>query len=201
MTPIIQRRCGFRLGQVVGYYAQPVSQSPLVSLQRSIRHQAFETGLDPEELAEARKWHQSFQPNSIPPGNTSFSRSSGPGGQHVNKTETKATTTWPISQLLGMLPTLLHPGVRSSKYYSKRNDCISIQAQTQRSRAANTDENHQKLFEELQTLYKSTVPGETSPDKARKYEALKKTATEVRIKLKKQQGSKKMSRKGGTAEN
>ncbi|KAK3346760.1 hypothetical protein B0T25DRAFT_287130 [Lasiosphaeria hispida] len=172
MTPIMQRRCGLRPSQAAGHNAWPVSQSPLVYLQRSIRHQAFETGYDPEKIAEARKWRQSFQSSSIPPGNTSFSRSSGPGGQHVNKTETKATTTWPISQLLGILPTLLHPGVRSSKYYSKRNDCISIQAQTQRSRAANADENHQKLFEELQILYKSTVPGETSPDKTRKYEVL-----------------------------
>lgn len=73
---------------------------------------------------------------------------------------------------MGVLPTLLHPGLRESKYYSRRSDCLSIQAQTQRSRSANTEENHQKLFEELEELYRKTVPGETSPDKAKKYEAL-----------------------------
>lgn len=88
------------------------------------------------------------------------------------RTETKATTTWPIKILLGVLPSILHESVRSSKFYSQRSDSISIQAQTERSRTANRDENHQKLFEELQTLYKTTVPGETSAVKARKYEAL-----------------------------
>lgn len=88
------------------------------------------------------------------------------------RTETKATTTWPIPQLLNALPKLLHPGLRESKYYSRRNDCLTIQAQTQRSRSANTDENHQKLFDELEELYRKTVPGETRPEKAKKYEAL-----------------------------
>lgn len=88
------------------------------------------------------------------------------------RTETKATTTWPVAQLLSILPKLLHSGIRSSKYYAKRNDCISVQAQTQRSRTANAEENHQKLFEEIQKLYNSTVPGETSPEKKGKYDSL-----------------------------
>lgn len=56
-----------------------------VAFQRSVRHQAFDANLDQDQLAEARKWHQSFQLANIPAGNTTFSRSSGPGGQHVNK--------------------------------------------------------------------------------------------------------------------
>jgi peptidyl-tRNA hydrolase ICT1 len=88
------------------------------------------------------------------------------------RTETKATTTWPIAQLLAILPKLLHSGIRSSKYYAKRNDCISLQAQTGRSRTANTEENYQKLFEEIQALYRNSIPGETSPDKKQKYSAL-----------------------------
>jgi peptidyl-tRNA hydrolase ICT1 len=88
------------------------------------------------------------------------------------RTETKATTTWAVPQLLNILPKLLHTGIRESKYYSRRNDCLTIQAQTQRSRSANADENRQKLFEELEDLYRRTVPGETRPEKAKKYEAL-----------------------------
>jgi peptidyl-tRNA hydrolase ICT1 len=52
---------------------------------RFLRHQAFDDAFDADELSEARKWRQSFQPSSIPKGQTIFSRSSGPGGQHVNK--------------------------------------------------------------------------------------------------------------------
>ncbi|KAK3385030.1 hypothetical protein B0H63DRAFT_472198 [Podospora didyma] len=163
---------------------------------RFARYEAFDAAYDQEHLADARKWHRSFRLNSLPRGNTSFSRSSGPGGQHVNKTESKATTTWPVSQLLVSLPRILHPAVRSSKYYSKSSDSINIQAQTQRGRTTNTEENHKKLFEELQRLYEKAVPGETSEEKATKYEALKKNASETRLRMKKIQGSKKLSRKG-----
>ncbi|KAL2139035.1 hypothetical protein VTI28DRAFT_5873 [Corynascus sepedonium] len=159
-------------------------------------HQAFDALFDQEQLAEARTWHKSFQLSSLPEGNTSFSRSSGPGGQHVNKTETKATTTWPVPQLLSFLPKLLHTGVRESKYYSRRNDCLTIQAQTQRSRSANADDNRRKLFEELEDIYRRTVPGETSPQKAKKYEALKKSANEARVKSKKMLKTKKAFRRG-----
>ncbi|KAL2137101.1 hypothetical protein VTI74DRAFT_8733 [Chaetomium olivicolor] len=164
--------------------------------RRSVRHQAFDASFDQEQLAEARKWRQSFQISSLPEGSTSFSRSSGPGGQHVNKTETKATTVWPVSQLLSSLPKLLHAAVRQSKYYSRRNDCLTIQAQTQRSRSANAHENRQKLFEELEDLYRRTVPGETSAETNKKYAALKKSANETRMKSKKQHSSKKAFRRG-----
>ncbi|CAP64632.1 uncharacterized protein PODANS_5_9070 [Podospora anserina S mat+] len=163
---------------------------------RFIRHQAFDASFDEEQLSEARRWHQSFKIDSLPEGNTSFARSSGPGGQHVNKTETKATTTWPVPQLLSRLPKLLHAGVRESKYFSKRSDSLVFQAQTQRSRTANSEENRQKLFDELQQLYEATVPNATRPEKAAKYEALKKSATETRIKTKKHHSSKKAYRKG-----
>ncbi|KAK3990977.1 hypothetical protein QBC44DRAFT_264056 [Cladorrhinum sp. PSN332] len=169
-----------------------------VVTQRPITHQAFDAGFDQDQLAEARKWRQSFQVDSLPEGSTSYSRSSGPGGQHVNKTESKATTVWPVSQLLSHIPKLLHAGIRESKYYSKRNDHITIQAQTQRSRTANTDENRHKLFEEIQDLYQRTVPNETSQDKKRKHEALRKSANEARIKEKKYQSSKKASRRGSS---
>jgi peptidyl-tRNA hydrolase ICT1 len=132
----------------------------------------------------------------------------------MSRTETKAITTWPVSQLLAVLPKMLHSGLRESKYYTGRNDCISVQAQTSRSRTANAEENHQKLFEELQRLYKETVPGETSNETRQKYNALyvrhlsisevtrltsldrKKSANHARVDAKRLQGSKKVFRKG-----
>lgn len=47
-----------------------------------------------------------------------------------------------------------------------------MQSQTHRTRSANADENQQKLYDEIQAWYQKVVPGESSPDKARKYEAL-----------------------------
>jgi hypothetical protein len=52
---------------------------------RYARYQAYESGLDPEELSSARTWFANFRESSLPRGNTTFSRSSGAGGQHVNK--------------------------------------------------------------------------------------------------------------------
>lgn len=49
------------------------------------RYQAFDTGLDQEALSEARSWFESFSSTQLPKGNTTYARSSGPGGQHVNK--------------------------------------------------------------------------------------------------------------------
>ncbi|OTB03158.1 hypothetical protein M426DRAFT_23952 [Hypoxylon sp. CI-4A] len=156
------------LRAILGYSTLPrlfSSYPPLgikTSLIRSIQYQAHEAAFDPADLAEARKWYSSFHESSLPKGQTTYSRSSGPGGQHVNK----------------------------------RNDSISIQAQTQRSRVANTDENHLKLAEELQKIYKEQVPGETKNEKIKKYEALEQSSRESRLRLKKQQGSKKAFRKG-----
>ncbi|KAI1407301.1 hypothetical protein F5Y13DRAFT_175251 [Hypoxylon sp. FL1857] len=163
---------------------------------RSVQYQAYEAAFKEEDLTEARKWHASFNEDGLPKGQTSYSRSSGPGGQHVNKTETKATTVWPVEELSKKLPKLMRPALRSSKYYSKRTDSITIQAQTQRSRSANADENHVKLVKELQKIYREKVPRETSSEKKKKYEALEQSSRESRLRSKKQQSSKKAFRKG-----
>ncbi|KAH6653171.1 hypothetical protein BKA67DRAFT_310489 [Truncatella angustata] len=168
---------------------------PLVHVG-SIRNQAFDAAFDQDDLAEARKWHTSFDEHDLPKGQTSFSRSSGPGGQHVNKTETKATTVWPVFELTRMLPKLMHSPLRSSRYYTSRTDSLTIQAQTQRSRSANTDENFDKLVEEIRRIYREAVPGVTNTKKAKKYEALEKAFHENRVTSKKQQSAKKASRKG-----
>ncbi|KAI1636031.1 hypothetical protein F4809DRAFT_641894 [Biscogniauxia mediterranea] len=165
-------------------------------LRRTARYQAFDADLDQDDLAEARKWYASFTENSIPKGHTTYSRSSGPGGQYVNKTESKATTVWTIDELSKGLPKLMRSVLRTSRYYSKGNDSITIHAQTQRSRTANTDENHMKLAQELQVMYKEHVPAATSSEKRKKHEDLEKSFHENRLKAKKYQSSKKASRKG-----
>ena len=53
--------------------------------RRYKRYEAFDAHLDKEVLAEARSWFDTFDASQLPKGNTTFARSSGPGGQHVNK--------------------------------------------------------------------------------------------------------------------
>ncbi|CAK7222253.1 hypothetical protein SBRCBS47491_004803 [Sporothrix bragantina] len=136
------------------------------------RYSAFDSGFDPDELKAARQWRQSFTQDALPKGNTTYSRSSGPGGQHVNKTETKAMTSWAVGELSGIVPSLLRPGLRTSRYYTKATDSFTIQAQEQRSRTANTEANRAKLYEEIVALYEAAVPGESRPETATKYKAV-----------------------------
>ncbi|KAI0968459.1 hypothetical protein F4678DRAFT_464526 [Xylaria arbuscula] len=178
----------------------PLSFSPpgpsLVHL-RTLRYQAHDALFDQDDLEEARRWYASFDRGSLPKGQTSYSRSSGPGGQHVNKTESKAISVWPVSELSKGLPKLLRSALRSSRYYTVRSDSITIQAQTQRSRSANTDDNHEKLVDELHRIYREQVPTATSGTKIKKHEEAEKAFNRNRLKAKKHQTTKKASRKGG----
>lgn len=63
--------------------SSPVTATPFAP--RFKRYQAFDADLDKDALNEARSWYESFDASQLPKGNTTFARSSGPGGQHVNK--------------------------------------------------------------------------------------------------------------------
>ncbi|KAI1821631.1 hypothetical protein F4861DRAFT_451258 [Xylaria intraflava] len=171
-----------------------------LSRRRTIRYQSYDAVLDHDSLEEARKWYASFNEDALPKGQTSYSRSSGPGGQHVNKTESKATTVWPLGELSKGLPKLICHALRSSRYYAMRTDSITIQAQTHRSRTANTDENRQKLIEELRRIYQEKVPAATSEKKIKKHKEMAKAFHQSRLNAKKQQSSKKAFRKGSAGE-
>ncbi|TLS24429.1 hypothetical protein PpBr36_08214 [Pyricularia pennisetigena] len=193
---------------------------PLV-LKRPFRRGADSVELDPIALNEARDWKKSATVNILPPGQTSYSRSSGPGGQHRDpscisspasqlqvltrnknrvRTESKATTTWSLDVLLPCLPKVLHSRLKQSKYYVKGTNSISMQAQTSRSRDVNTQENRNKLFEEIQNIYTATVPGETTQATTDKYKALEKSYNKARLASKKHHSAKKNLRRGGPAD-
>ncbi|KAJ4414794.1 hypothetical protein N0V82_007709 [Gnomoniopsis sp. IMI 355080] len=144
----------------------------LAPWKRFARTEAFESSLDPADLSEARKWRQSVSEDSLPRGTTTFARSSGPGGQHVNKTETKAITTWSVSELIRVTPKLVHSLLRTSNHYVKNKDSLSFQAQDSRDRNANADDNRSKLLKELQRMYSHAVPSDTSVEKKQKHAGL-----------------------------
>ena len=62
-----------------------VTVAPFAPRFNSNRYKAFDADFDQESLVEARTWYESFHESLLPKGNTTYSRSSGPGGQHVNK--------------------------------------------------------------------------------------------------------------------
>lgn len=154
---------------------------------------------DDKELSfdEARSWFLKFKSSSIPEkiAKTTFSRSSGPGGQKTNKTSSKATTVWPINSLLQYIPKALHTDLRKSRYFVLSSQSISIQCDTHRSQSSNKAETHERLFQEIVDLYRKTVPGVTSPEKKSKIEQLKRVRNSLRIRMKMQHSAKKNQRK------
>ncbi|KAJ4163926.1 hypothetical protein LMH87_005626 [Akanthomyces muscarius] len=185
-----------RLAPASTLIALPTAASRIGSV-RSKRYSAFEADLDQDALTAARKWHASFNASQLPSGSTTYARSSGPGGQHVNKTETKAISVFPVKDILAVIPPILHPSIRMSPYYTAGSDSLTFQAQTHRSRTANADENRQKLAAVIAELYDEKVPAETGSDKHAKYKEVTKRFHDSRLKDKKFKSSKKQSRRGG----
>lgn len=146
----------------------------------------------PETFSEqdqftARQWLSKLDINTIPRhlGQVTFSRSSGPGGQNVNKYSTtsrpsprfelmldrvnsKATLRFFMKDLLSIVPIVLHPKLRASKYHAEKSHSLVIQADGRRKQSANVDACFEKLRLMIEAGGKSAVRGETSPEQAAK---------------------------------
>ncbi|OOQ86524.1 peptidyl-tRNA hydrolase domain protein [Penicillium brasilianum] len=140
---------------------------------------------DPHGLELARRWLTAFESGlkAIPRhvGQVSFSRSSGPGGQNVNKSvqirsvrtvppplsnsvNSKATLKVPLATLFPLVPPLLHPQLRASRYATDRSQALVIQSDESRQQATNVDLCYEKLNRLLVSSAKEVIPGETSQE-------------------------------------
>ncbi|KAF2096341.1 peptidyl-tRNA hydrolase domain-containing protein [Rhizodiscina lignyota] len=151
-----------------------------------------------QDIAAARKWLAKFDAETIPKSicEVDFSRSSGPGGQNVNKVNSKATLRVPLSSLLPHIPPLLHQLVRNSPYYAKNSDSLLIQASDSRKQRDNLHACYVKLDQVVLDGAAKLLPGETSEAQRERVKNLQKADNERRIKMKKVHGSKKSSRRG-----
>ncbi|KAH8819662.1 peptidyl-tRNA hydrolase domain-containing protein [Xylogone sp. PMI_703] len=138
------------------------------------RTSPYENPNNSAEYEDARKWYEQFNKDTIPRklGKTEFSRSSGPGGQKVNKTSSKATTVWPMSSLQNHIPKILIPELRNSNYYVSSSDSISIQCDTYRDQTGNLEETHTRLHDEIKHAFKHRIPGVTSAEQREKVDQL-----------------------------
>ncbi|KAF9889177.1 hypothetical protein FE257_007666 [Aspergillus nanangensis] len=151
-----------------------------------------------EELTAARQWLAGFDANPLPHhiSQISFSRSGGPGGQNVNKVNSKATLKVPLVDLMPLVPRILHSPLRSSRYFAERTQTLVIQSEESRKQADNVDSCFDKLHQLLKTMAAEVIPGETSEAQKDRVQKLKKAENESRIKLKKLHSNKKSSRRG-----
>ncbi|KAF2738034.1 hypothetical protein EJ04DRAFT_429806 [Polyplosphaeria fusca] len=156
------------------------------------------TNASEDEIQAARKWLTKLHAETVPRdiGEMSFSRSSGPGGQNVNKTSSKATLKVPLDALLKHIPTALHPEIRSSRYVAPRSNSIIIQADESRKQNDNAHSCYARLHQLVVEAGRNAIPGETSAEQAKHVKDLQKSDNERRLKTKKQHSAKKSSRKG-----
>ena len=175
--------------------------------------------VDEAELAAARKWLANLDADTIRKNavcDISFSRSSGPGGQNVNKyishsflpsiqhptepaprVSSKATLRIPTTSLLSLLPKLLHPHVLSSRYHAAKTCDLVIQADDSRKQTDNVNACFRKLHNLILQAGREAVPGETSLEQVKRVEDLQKAEKMQRRKMKEFQSKKKSSRRGG----
>ncbi|KAI7327581.1 hypothetical protein KC315_g7034 [Hortaea werneckii] len=152
-----------------------------------------------EELDAARKWLAQLDPDTIPRSicDISFSRSSGPGGQNVNKVASKATVRIPTSSILPLLPPLLRPHILASRYHAAKSSELVIQADDSRKQTENVNSAFRRLHELITDAGRQAVPGETSPEQTKRVAELQKADAARRRKMKEFQSKKKAARRGG----
>jgi len=160
---------------------------------RALSSRTQDDSVDEEEVSAARRWLANLNADTVPRSicDVSFSRSSGPGGQNVNKyaipslpidvhcfdillprVNSKATLRLPRSSLQPLVPALLWSSIQASRYWAENSDSIVIQADDSRKQNDNVNSCFVKLHSILVQAGRDTVPGETSSGQAARVKRL-----------------------------
>lgn len=159
----------------------------------------FTSSFTKEEIALAQEWLDSFTPSQIPKDHftISFSRSSGPGGQKVNKTSSKATIqlephVWLNPYYCSWIPKPVLQQITDKVRYQTKSGGILIQCDTTRNRETNTDECFKRLLQEIKdNVY---FAKEASQEDVEKWKEIEEISKEKRMFNKKKVSDKKKSR-------
>ncbi|GAA5897562.1 hypothetical protein JCM6882_003517 [Rhodosporidiobolus microsporus] len=144
----------------------------------------------PEDMQQAKQWIAAFE--RLPPEEwpkhlveTSFSRSSGPGGQHVNRTFSKAIVRLPLPSP-SLLPAYVLPHLHRSPHFSSAS--LLVSSTTHRTQQTNLAECFSKLKATILDAARRDLVGETSEDQKKRVRGLverEKKRTEKEKKMRK----------------
>lgn len=113
------------------------------------------------------------------------------------RVNSKAQLRVSLDQLLPQLPSVLHEGIRQSRYCAERTNTLLIQSDESRKQQANKETCYRRLNELIIDVYNKAVPGETSEEQKVKVKKLQRAENEARLSMKKKQSSKKAARQKG----
>lgn len=157
------------------------------------------SGTDPG-VEEARAWAATFRAEDIPRAEFrhSFVRSSGPGGQNVNKVSTKAEIRFELDRAGAWLPAYARRAARAA-YGNRVNKAgeLVIASEVHRTQAQNLEDAYARLHAML--VAAGTPPAETSAEKRREVDGMRKKADERRLREKRMRSERK-SQKGSRRE-
>ncbi|KAI5894094.1 uncharacterized protein SCHCODRAFT_02623710 [Schizophyllum commune H4-8] len=145
------------------------------SLAKPPPHRAL---IEQEQMNDAKRWVQDFKSVEIPRNlvDITFSRSSGPGGQNVNKVNTKATLRCSVTS--SWIPQWAGARLRESPHYVRATDSILLTSTAHRSQAQNIEECMRKLHNVIETASSADIRNEASPEQKQRVKALERANKE-----------------------
>lgn len=147
--------------------------------------------VSPEDAREVEKFLQNFSVNSIPKSDMDlqFARSSGPGGQNVNKVNSKVELRFNLDQV-NWIPKFTKAQMRKQEHRRISKDgMVLVTSERHRMQPQNQEDCFQKLFEMIVRC--SKVPKETAPETKEKISKIQHTANQKRMNDKKMRSERK----------